>query len=254
MTGRTRGGNAARCLALAAGLGAATGAAQAQEALYNQGSELYQQNCALCHESNGLGNPPDFPALSANPIVADLNRIVANVHEGRGNMPAFPTLGPEQIAAIATFVRGAWENSYPEAHPDEVGLILERLGGSQEAISIWDGVYTEEQAERAMAAYRGPCGLCHGTRMNGAPDDPDMRPAPALSRARFIRNWEGRSLATLFHYTRATMPQSNPGFMDDQTYVDIIALMLATSGAPAGEEELTPDEAQLARIVIRPEP
>lgn len=229
-------------------------AGQAQEDLFEQGSTLYEQNCSLCHQPTGMGIPPDFPALTGNPIIADLNRIVANIHEGREAMPPFPTLTPEEIAAIATFIRGSWQNSYPPASPDEVATILDSLGGAQEPISIWDGVYTEEQAERAISQYRGPCGICHGSNLNGAPDDPDMRPAPALARFKFIRNWDGRTLATLFNYTRSTMPQSNPGYMDDQTYVDIIALMLATSGAPAGTEELTPDQVRIARIVIEPEP
>ena len=42
-----------------------------------------------------------------------------------------------------------------------------------------------------------PCGLCHGRRLNNAPDDPDMRSAPPLARARFLREWERHSLATL---------------------------------------------------------
>lgn len=250
MTGRMTG-----ALVLAAGLCAAAGAAQAQsERLYDQGMEIYERDCALCHQSSGLGDPPDFPALSGNPIVADLNRIVANIHEGRGGMPPFTTLDAEEIASVATYIRGAWENSFSHADPEEVALILERLGGPAETISMWEGVYTQAQAERGAAAYRGPCGLCHGRRLDGAPDDPDMRPAPALARYKFIREWEGRSLATLFDYTRATMPQSNPGYMPDQTYVDIIAHMLEMSGAPAGEEELTPDQDRLARIVIEPEP
>lgn len=242
-----------RTLALAATL--AGGAALGQgERLYDQGQELFEQNCALCHQSSGLGDPPDFPALSGNPIVADLSRIVANIHEGRGGMPPFPTLGPEEIASIASYVRGAWANNFSYADPEEVAIILDRLGGAAEPISMWEAVYTEEQAERGAAAYRGPCGLCHGRRLDGAPDDPDMRPAPALARYKFLRNWDGRSLATLFDYAKATMPQSNPGYMDDQTYVDIIAHMLAMSGAPAGTEALTPDQAHLARIVIGPKP
>lgn len=243
-----------RRFAVVVGLLAATvpAQAQAQDDLHDRGMALYDQNCALCHDATGLGDPPTFPALSGNPIVADLGRVVANIHEGRGNMPAFPTLETGDIAALATYLRGAWENNYPAADPDEVATILDSLGGTAEAMSIWDGVYTQEQAERGAAAYLGPCGLCHGRMLNGAPDDPDMRPAPALSRYRFIRVWDGRSLATLYEYTRSTMPQSNPGYMDDQTYVDIIALMLERSGAPAGDAELVPDVGTLSRIVIEP--
>ncbi len=260
MTGTTRRrrtwqGGAARTMVLAAALGAAASAACAQgERLHQQGREIYERNCALCHQTSGMGDPPSFPALSGNPVVADLARIVGNIHEGRGGMPPFPTLGPEEIASVATYVRGAWENSFSHADPEEVAIILDRLGGTTDTLSMWDGVYTMEQAERGATAYRGPCGLCHGKRLDGAPDDPDMRPAPALARYKFIRDWEGRSLATLFDYAKATMPQSNPGYMPDQTYVDIIAHMLEMSGAPAGDTELTSDQMHLARILIGPGP
>ena len=53
--------------------------------------------------------------------------------------------------------------------------------------SVWEGVFTEAQANRGQAVYDGACGLCHGRRLNGAPDDPDMRSTPPLARAKFLR-------------------------------------------------------------------
>jgi mono/diheme cytochrome c family protein len=120
--------------------------------------------------------------------------------------------------------------------------------------SIWDGVFTEAQAKRGQLVYPGPCGWCHGRGLDGAPDDPDVRSTPPLARAKFLRDWEGRSLAALFEYTRATMPESNPGFLTDEEYVDVIAYMLSFGGMPAGDEELQPDPQRLARIVIQQQP
>ena len=81
-----------------------------------------------------------------------------------------------------------------------------------------------------------------------------MRSTPPLARARFLRVWEGRSLATLFEYTRVTMPEDNPNSLTDQEYVDVIAHMLTVGGMPAGDDELQPDPRSLARVVIRPQP
>jgi mono/diheme cytochrome c family protein len=120
--------------------------------------------------------------------------------------------------------------------------------------SIWDGVFTAAQARRGQTVYPGPCGTCHGRRLNGAPDDPDMFSTPPIGGAKFLRNWNGRTLAALFAYTRATMPASNPGFLTDQEFVDIIAYMLSIGGLPAGRDELEPDPQALARIVIRQTP
>ncbi|MCH7671622.1 MAG: c-type cytochrome [Proteobacteria bacterium] len=120
--------------------------------------------------------------------------------------------------------------------------------------SVWEGVFTEAQANRGQAVYDGACGLCHGRRLNGAPDDPDMRSTPPLARAKFLREWEGRSLAVLFEYTRATMPENNPGSLTDEEFVDVIAYMLSVSGMPAADEELQPDPQSLARSVIQQRP
>lgn len=77
-----------------------------------------------------------------------------------------------------------------------------------------------------------------------------MRSTPPLARARFLRTWDGRSLATLFAYTRATMPEDNPGSLTDEEYADVIAYILSVGGMPAGEAELGRDLGGLARVVI----
>lgn len=119
--------------------------------------------------------------------------------------------------------------------------------------SVWDGVFTEDQADRGREVYEGACALCHGYRLNGAPDDPDMRSTPPLARAAFIRDWEGRSLGALFVYSKGAMPEDNPGSLTDQENVDVIAYMLSVGGMPAGEAELPADQRSLASILIGPE-
>jgi mono/diheme cytochrome c family protein len=120
-----------------------------------------------------------------------------------------------------------------------------------QTISIWDGVFTQAQAQRGKIAYTGPCGRCHGYKLDGAPDDPDMLPAPPVAGPKFLRKWDDRTLAALFEYTRATMPENNPSYLSDQEYADVIAYMLAASGAPAGQDALRADQRSLARIVVR---
>ena len=38
-------------------------------------------------------------------------------------------------------------------------------------------------------------------------ETPDAKP-------KFLRKWNGRSLAALFEYTRTTMPANNPGLLE----------------------------------------
>lgn len=251
---------------------AAVAQQEVDSALFEQGQQLYEAECALCHQAGGLGNPPTFPALSGNDQLSDLGNIVSNIHQGQGNMPPFPDLTAEQIAALATYIRNSWGNAFGGVMTEEVAAVLEGVeetgaavpegaeetaaavpGGAEETavqVSVWDGVYTEEQAERGEEAYMGVCSSCHGRRLDGAADDPDMRSSPPLARANFLREWDGRTIGALFEYTRATMPVSNPGFLSDQEYIDIIAHMLAASNIPAGEEELPLDPENLAGIVI----
>jgi mono/diheme cytochrome c family protein len=169
-------------------------------------------------------------------------------------MPPFPDLTPEEISSVANYIRNAWANGFGSVSTEEVAAVLEGLEETGRMASVWDGVFTESQATRGQAVYPGACGICHGRRLNGAPEDPDMRSTPPLARARFLRVWEGRSLATLFEYTRATMPEDNPNSLTDQEYVDVIAYMLTVGGMPAGGDELQPDPQSLARVVIRPRP
>ena len=222
--------------------------------LFEQGQQLYQENCALCHKDSGVGDPPTFPALSDNDRLGDAVRIVRSIHQGGRRMPPFPALTAAEISALANYIRNAWANGFSAVATEEVAAVLEGLEVSGPMASVWDGVLTEAQATRGEAVYEGACGLCHGRRLNGAPDDPDMRSTPPLARARFLRVWEGRSLATLFEYTRATMPENNPSSLTEQEYVDVIAYMLTVGGMPAGGEELQADPQGLARVVIQPQP
>ncbi len=169
-------------------------------------------------------------------------------------MPAFPDLTAEEISSLANYVRNAWANDFGSVSTEEVAAVLEGLEEAGPIVSVWDGVFTEAQATRGQAVYPGACGICHGRRLNGAPEDPDMRSTPPLARARFLRVWEGRSLATLFEYTRATMPEDNPNSLTEQEYADVIAYMLTVGGMPAGDDELQPDPQSLARVVIQPQP
>jgi quinoprotein glucose dehydrogenase len=137
-----------------------------------------------------------------------------------------------------------------------LGTAFGALGqtGANETRSVRDGVFTPEQARRGQAAYTGPCDRCHGFKLDGAPDDPDMLPAPPVAGPKFLRKWSGRTLAALFEYTRATMPANNPGYLSDAEVVDIVAYMLSTSGLPGGDEALRPEIGALARIAIVPQP
>jgi mono/diheme cytochrome c family protein len=247
-----------KAVAILLGLVAVAAPAVAQQedsaARFELGERLFAEHCAVCHGESGAGLAPAFPALRGNERIADVYLIVGNIARGSGAMPAFPHLTAEGIASLGHYIRNAWDNDFGPVSVEEAAAALDGLAPAGDVASIWDGVFTEEQAARGQQIYSGPCGWCHGRRLNGAPDDADMRSTPPLARAKFLRDWNGRSLGILFGYIRATMPESSPGSLTDEEYLDVIAYMLSVSGAPAGDEELLPDADGLARVMIEPNP
>lgn len=242
-------------LCLAAVFGARPLPAQETEAgLLERGRAIFEENCVACHQEDGTGLPPNFPALAGNANLSDETMIVRQVRAGQEAMPAFPDLGVQDIAAVASYVRGAWGNTFGPVSPDTVEEVLKTVQVTEPSRTIWDGVYTRAQANGARITYLGTCAACHGSRLNGAPDEADMSPAPPLAGTVFIRNWNGRTLAALFEYTRTKMPIRNPGQLSDQQYIDVIAYMLSYDDAPAGSEKLLPEMSTLGDIAIVPNP
>jgi mono/diheme cytochrome c family protein len=101
--------------------------------------------------------------------------------------------------------------------------------------SVWDGVYSAEQAMRGKKLYEATCSRCHGEDLSGA----NARPLTGES---FIRDWGGLKLDGVL--TRAkTMPPGASGSLGEAGYVDIIAYVLEVNDFPHGEAELTAERA-----------
>jgi len=85
------------------------------------GADLFAANCAVCHGAAGEGVVG--PGLAGNPAMQRAEYIITTVLFGREDhgMPPFADrLSDEEIAAIATFVRGSWGNDYPAVNPADV--------------------------------------------------------------------------------------------------------------------------------------
>lgn len=83
--------------------------ASAQDA----GEALFLNNCAECHQRDGLGIRNIYPALAGSEVVRGSGVDVALVLLiGRGEMPSFAgAISPEDMASIINYVRNAWGNS-----------------------------------------------------------------------------------------------------------------------------------------------
>jgi len=108
--------------------------------------------------------------------------------------------------------------------------------------SVWDGVYTEAQAERGASAYAQNCSKCHGASLAG------LGEAKPLTGPEFLSIWNGLTLGDLFDRSRKTMPLDKPASLSRDTYADIVAYVLKFNGFPAGGAELDRRSEVLAGI------
>ena len=83
--------------------------------LTERGEGVYQKNCVACHQMNGEGLPPIFPALAGSEIVMfDKGRNVEILMEGvqGAAMQSFANqLSEVDMAAVITYTRQAWGNA-----------------------------------------------------------------------------------------------------------------------------------------------
>lgn len=81
--------------------------------LVNKGETVYAGNCQACHQQDGSGMPPMFPALKGSAVVT--GKIDAQVNimlNGKGAMPAFgKKLNAVEFASVLAFTRNKLGNS-----------------------------------------------------------------------------------------------------------------------------------------------
>ena len=108
--------------------------------------------------------------------------------------------------------------------------------------SVWDGVFSKEQADRGAAAFKANCSECHGNDLAGDGF------APALTGSDFMGNWTDLTVGDLFERIRISMPQSAPGSLSRQQNSDILAFILRKMNMPVGQAELSTSTDELKGI------
>src|SRR6185437_7972355 len=125
-----------------------------------------------------------------------------------------------------------------------IGISVSRMHAQDATKSVWDGVYTQDQAKAGQTAYGNDCANCHGDQLNGG----EM--APPLAGGDFMSNWSGLTVGDLFDRMKTTMPASNPGSLSSKTNVEILAYMLQMNSFPAGSTPLPTQPEALKQIKI----
>ncbi len=112
--------------------------------------------------------------------------------------------------------------------------------------SVWDGVYTAQQANDGAGLYQEKCNSCHGEPETGGDN------GPSLAGEGFLDNWKGKSVGDLYTKLSTAMPMDNPGSLTAEEYTNLLSFLFAVNGFPPGEKALTADPAALKSIKIEP--
>jgi mono/diheme cytochrome c family protein len=102
--------------------------------------------------------------------------------------------------------------------------------------STASGVYTDDQATRGRDTYQMQCKSCH-------------TPASHTG-ATFASWWDRKPLSELYQFVMTRMPKNEPGSLQPDEYVDVVAYLLKLNDLPSGTEPLPADSVALKKIRI----
>jgi cytochrome c oxidase subunit II len=87
--------------------------------LMARGAQVYAANCQACHQPNGQGLKPAFPALDGSKVVASKPDQIAILLAGKNAMPSWKQLSDVELAAVATYTKNSWTNKFGPVQPAE---------------------------------------------------------------------------------------------------------------------------------------
>jgi mono/diheme cytochrome c family protein len=109
-----------------------------------QGKKTYEVVCGVCHGTDGLGKPGQFPPLAGSEWVnaKDFKRLAqipldglsGSIHvkgqEWNAAMAAMgAALSDSDLSAVLTYIRSSWGNQAGPVDPDELKLVRAAVAG-----------------------------------------------------------------------------------------------------------------------------
>ena len=103
-----------------------------------EGSLIYKNNCANCHQTNGAGVASLYPPIAGSDYLADKNAVICLIRYGlqgpivvngkRYNrpMPAQPKLSDLEIAELTTYLYNKWGGETKVTDVKAVTPVLEQ--------------------------------------------------------------------------------------------------------------------------------
>jgi mono/diheme cytochrome c family protein len=123
-------------------------------------------------------------------------------------------------------------------------LLTAQAAGAQ-GRTVWDGVYTNEQAARAAGTFNQVCSNCHTLAAQGT---------GPLSGEKFWEGFTQKTVGDLLTYVKTNMPNGNGGSLSASSYNDLVALILKSNDFPTGNAELAPETVAAVQIIPKDGP
>lgn len=123
-----------------------------------------------------------------------------------------------------------------------IAIVAAPTGAAEDMVGVSTGVFGEEQALEGEAAFAVHCAGCHGADLAGGF-------GPALAP---LDPWQftDAPLSQLFDVMRTAMPFDDPGSLEDETYLAILAYVLRENGYPFGDDDVVLDEDAVRTLVL----
>lgn len=106
-----------------------------------------------------------------------------------------------------------------------LGVSAVAVAIQEETVTVQAGVYSDDQATRGETVFNQACIVCH------QPEEFTM--------GGYMDGWSGQSVGDFVDFIRSTMPEDNPGRLQREEYIDVVAFMFQQNGLPSGDADMT---------------
>lgn len=119
----------------------------------SRGRVLFDSNCALCHNTDGMGKPGQAPPLAGSewvlvpggdemihiPLVGLTGPITVKGQEWNLNMAAMgAAYSDEQLADVVSYIRNSWGNKASVVTPEQVKKVRAEIAGRTQPYTVED--------------------------------------------------------------------------------------------------------------------
>ena len=115
------------------------------------GKQVYDGNCANCHQASGAGQPGSYPPLGGSEYVTGDKTTLSCImlhglqgpvtveggDYGSQQMPGWATvLNDDKLSAVMTYIRSSWGNKADAVKADEVTAARAKFAGQTDAYTM----------------------------------------------------------------------------------------------------------------------